>query len=170
MAGKIKPAKQNALQKLIHKITSNRFVVNFFAPRMHIIDLYTLKLTGGRYSLAEIAGWTIIQLTTIGAKTGQERTMPLLAGVEGETIALIASSFGREHNPGWYYNLKKNPECRVIYKEYSSVFVAREVHGDEYDKYWKVVSSTYQSGYAYYKSLVSRRHIPVMVLEPKEQP
>jgi len=168
MAGKIKPPKQNIFQKLLHKITSNKLVVNFFAPRMHIIDLYILKLTGGKYTLAEIAGWTIIQLTTLGAKTGQERTMPLLAGVDGDKIALIASSFGREHNPGWYYNLKKNPECKVTYKGYSSTYVAREVHGDEYDKYWGVVSSNYPSGYAYYKTLISHRHIPVMVLEPKE--
>ena len=167
MAGKIKPIKQNIFQKLIHRITSNRLAVNFFAPRMHRIDLYMLKLTGGKYTLAEVAGWTIIQLTTTGAKTGQERTMPLLAGVDGETIALIASSFGREHNPGWYYNLKKNPECKVTYKGVSSVYVAHEAGEDEYDKYWKVVSSSYPAGYAYYKTLVSRRHIPVMVLKPK---
>lgn len=168
MAGKIVPPKHNIVQKLLHRITATRPVVDFFAPRLHLIDMYVLNLTGGRYTLAEIAGWMIVQLTTIGAKTGQERTMPLLAGVDGGTIVLIASSFGREHNPGWYYNLKKNPVCKVTYKQNSSTYVAREVDGDEYDKYWKVVSSSYPSGYAYYKTLVSRRHIPVMVLEPKK--
>ena len=67
-----------------------------------------LKITGGKYTISELRGWTIIQLTTTGAKTGQERTMPLLAGIEGDKVALIASSYGREHNPGWYYNLKAN--------------------------------------------------------------
>ncbi|HSG44800.1 MAG TPA: nitroreductase/quinone reductase family protein [Anaerolineales bacterium] len=168
MAGKMKPIQQNAFQKVLHRVTATRPVVDFFAPRIHRIDLFVLKLTGGKYTLAEIAGWMIIQLTTIGAKTGQERTLPLLAGVDGDTIALIASSFGRERNPGWYYNLKKNPECKITYKGNSSTYVAREVSGDEYDTYWKVVSSTYPSGYAYYRTLVSRRHIPVMVLEPKK--
>jgi deazaflavin-dependent oxidoreductase (nitroreductase family) len=168
MAGEIKPIKQNMFQRFIHKITSNRLVINFFAPRMHNIDFFVLKLTNGKYTLAEIAGWTIIQLTTIGARTGQERTMPLLAGVDGDTVALIASSFGREHNPGWYYNLKKNPECRVTYKGKSSTYVAREASGSDYEKYWKVVSSNYPSGYANYKELAAHRHIPVMILERKK--
>lgn len=167
MAGEMKPVKQNIFQHVLHRVTSTRPMINFFAPRMHIIDSYILKLTGGRHTLAEIAGWTIIQLTTIGAKTGQERTMPLLAGIEGDTIALIASSFGREHNPGWYYNLKKHPECKVTYRGKSLAYVAREVTGDEYDKYWNLVASNYM-GYEKYKKLASHRHVPVMVLEPKK--
>jgi deazaflavin-dependent oxidoreductase (nitroreductase family) len=168
MAREMKPTKPNILQRIIHKVTSTRLAINFFAPRMHIIDGYILKWTKGKYTLAEIAGWTIIQLTTIGAKTGQERTMPLLAGVEGDTIALIASSFGREHNPGWYYNLKKNSECRVTYKGRTSIYIAYEASGDEYEKYWNVVSSSYPSGYAHYRELAAHRHIPVMVLKPKK--
>jgi deazaflavin-dependent oxidoreductase (nitroreductase family) len=167
MAGEMKPTRPNILQRIIHKATSARLAINFFAPRMHIIDGYILKWTKGKYTLAEIAGWTIIQLTTIGAKTGQERTMPLLAGIEGDRVALIASSFGREHNPGWYYNLKAHPECKVTYKGKSLPYVAREVTGDEYDTYWKLVSSNYM-GYEKYKKLASHRHIPVMVLEPKK--
>jgi deazaflavin-dependent oxidoreductase (nitroreductase family) len=167
MAGKIKPIKQNIFQRLLHRVTSTHPVINFLAPRMHVIDSYVLKLTGGKYTLAELAGWTIIQLTTIGAKTGQERTMPLLAGVDGDRVALVASSFGREHNPGWYYNLKAHPECKVAYKGETLPYVAREVNGDEYDKYWKLVASNYV-GYQKYKKLAAHRHIPVMLLEPKK--
>ena len=100
MAGEIKPIRPNILQRLIHRIVSVRPLVAFFATHMHHIDFYVLRMTGGRYSLSEFGGWTIIQLTTIGAKTGQERTMPLLAGVDGDKIALIASSYGRVHNTG----------------------------------------------------------------------
>ena len=93
--------------------------------------------------------------------------MPLLAGVEGDKIALIASSYGRLHNPGWYYNLKAHPECKVTYKAKSIPYVAREVAGDEYDKYWRLVSSNYV-GYEKYKKTAAHRHIPVMLLEPKK--
>ena len=51
--------------------------------------------------------------------------MPLLAGVEGDKIALIASSYGRVHNPGWYYNLKAHPECKVTYTSRTLDFTAR---------------------------------------------
>ena len=168
MAGEIKPVKQNKFHRFIHRFTSTRPVINFFAPRMHIIDFYVLKLTGGKYTASELAGWTIIQLTTIGAKTGQERVMPVLAGIDGDKVALIASSYGREHNPGWYYNLKQNPQCKVTYKGRSSPYLAREVTGAEYDKYWNVVASTYPLGFDNYKKMVVHRHIPVIVLEPKK--
>jgi F420H(2)-dependent quinone reductase len=166
MAGEIKPNKPNILQRFIHRIVAMGPLRMFFASHMHRIDFYMLKMTGGKYSLSEFGGWTIIQFTTIGAKTGQERTMPLLAGIEGDTIALIASSFGREHNPGWYYNLKVNPECKVDYKGKLMSYIAREVDGEEYDKYWALVASNYV-GYEKYKKIAAHRHIPVMVLEPK---
>lgn len=167
MAGEIDRINPNVFQRLLHQIVSIRPLVPFFARYMHLIDSYTLRITGGKHTLSELAGWTIIQLTTTGAKTGQQRTMPLLAGVEGDRIALIASSFGRQHNPGWYYNLKAHPECTVVYKGKSLAYVAREVDGEEYDKYWNLVSSNYV-GYEKYKERAAHRHIPVMLLEPKK--
>ena len=167
MAREIKPNKPNILQRLLHRIVSIRPLVKFFSTQMHRMDFYALKITGGKHTLSELGGWTIIQLTTIGAKTGQERTMPLLAGIEGDKVALIASSYGREHNPGWYYNLKKHPECKVIYRGKALAYMAREVDGVEYDKYWRLVSSNYV-GYEKYKKNAAHRHIPVMVLEPKK--
>ncbi len=100
-------ARPNAFQKLLHQIFMLRPVTGFFAPWVHHLDKTILKLTKGKYAVSEILGWNIIQLTTIGAKTNQPRTMPLVGLFDGEKIALIASSLGREHNPGWYYNLKK---------------------------------------------------------------
>jgi deazaflavin-dependent oxidoreductase (nitroreductase family) len=98
--------KPNAIQKWLHRFFMLPAVTAFFAPRVHRIDRAVLKLTGGKLTASEVLGWNMIQLTTIGAKTGQTRTMPLIGMFDGEKIALVASSFGREHNPGWYYNLK----------------------------------------------------------------
>lgn len=131
------------------------------------MDFFLLKLTGGRYTFAELAGWTIIQLTTTGAKSGQKRTMPLIASMDGERIILIASSFGREHNPGWYYNLKAHPECMVEYKGQPLPYMAHEAGGEEYERCWGVAVSNY-AGYERYKNFASHRHIPVVVLEPKK--
>ena len=130
------------------------------------MDKAILKLTKGKYTVSEILGWNIIQLTAIGAKTNQPRTMPLIALFDGEKIALIASSFGREHNPGWYYNLKAHPDCDVQANDRSGKYVAHEADGDEYKKYWQLALS-YYAGYEKYKERAGRR-IPVMVLEPKK--
>jgi len=158
-------ARPNAFQKLLHQIFMLRPVTGFFAPWAHHVDKTILKLTKGKYTVSEILGWDIIQLTTIGAKTNQQRTMPLVAVFDGEIIALIASSLGRKHNPGWYYNLKKNPECDVTYIGRSQKYVAREAEGNEYEKFWRLALS-YYAGYEKYKERAGRK-IPVMILEPK---
>jgi deazaflavin-dependent oxidoreductase (nitroreductase family) len=158
--------KPNAVQKLIHRFFMLRPVTAFFAPRVHHIDKALLKLTGGKLTGSESLGWNIIQLTTIGAKTGQPRTMPLIGLFDGEKIALIASSFGRAHNPGWYHNLKAHPECEVKFHGRCRRYTARETTGDEYERYWQLAVS-YYAGYDKYKQRATHRHIPVLVLEPK---
>jgi deazaflavin-dependent oxidoreductase (nitroreductase family) len=157
--------KPNALQKNFHRFFMLRLVTAFFASRIHRIDKAILKLTKGRHTGSEILGWNIIQLTTIGAKTGQPRTMPLIALFDDKKIAVIASSFGRKHNPAWYYNLKTHPECKVEWNKRAVTCIARETSNDEYDKYWQLAVSYYE-GYEKYKEWAGRE-IPVMVLEPK---
>jgi deazaflavin-dependent oxidoreductase (nitroreductase family) len=130
-------------------------------------DVFILRITDNRHTFAELVGLPIIQLTTIGAKTNLPRTKPLVGLVEGEKIALIASSFGRAHNPGWYYNLKKHPECDVLFNGRSGKYIARELEGDDYEHYWQLAVS-YYAGYEKYKERAAHRHIPVMLLEPKK--
>jgi deazaflavin-dependent oxidoreductase (nitroreductase family) len=158
--------KPTALQKLIHRFVMLRPVTAFFAPWIHHLDKAVLKLTRGKYTLSEMIGWDIIELTTLGAKTGQPRSMPLVGLFDGEKIALIASSFGRKQNPAWYYNLKAHPECEVQSSKRTGTYIARETEGDEYKKYWEMGVSYYK-GYEKYKERAGRK-IPVMVLEPKE--
>jgi len=153
------------LQRIIHRFVMLRPVTAFFAPWVHWVDKAVLKLTRGKYTISEMIGWDIIQLTTTGAKTGQPRTMPLIGLFDGEKIALIASSFGRKQNPAWYYNLKAHPECEVQSSKRTGTYIARETDGDEYRKYWQMGVSYYE-GYEKYKERAGRK-IPVMVLEPK---
>jgi|SRR5688500_4486654 len=157
----------NALQRFIHQFILLRPVTAFFANKVHFVDQFVLKWTRGKYTLSEFAGWNIIQLTTIGAKTNQPRTIPLVGIFDNEKIALIASSFGRKHNPGWYYNLKVNPYCYVSFKSKSGEYVARETESEEREKYFQLAVSEY-AGYQKYKERALHRHIPVMVLEPKK--
>jgi deazaflavin-dependent oxidoreductase (nitroreductase family) len=157
----------NALQKLFHRVLMLPSVTAWMAPRAHRVDNAILKLTNGKYTLSEFLGWNLIQLTTIGAKTKQPRTLPLIALFDNERIALIASSFGRKHNPAWYYNLKAHPECEVQWNERTGTYIARETSGQEYEKYWQLGVSSF-AGYEKHKERAAHRHIPVMVLEPKK--
>jgi len=159
--------KPNALHKFVHRFLMLRPISAFLARVLHRADELLLRLTHDRCTFAQFAGLPIIQLTTKGARTGRLRTMPLVGLPDGEKIALIASNFGREHNPGWYYNLKAHLECEVIFNGGLGKYIAREVDGDEYNRYWKLAVS-YYAGYEKYKQRAAHRHIPVMVLESKE--
>jgi deazaflavin-dependent oxidoreductase (nitroreductase family) len=157
----------NTYQKFIHRFVMLRPVTMFLAPRAHRIDKALLKLSQGKFTMTELAGWPIIEITTRGAKSGQPRTMPLIGVVDDEKIALIASNFGREHNPAWYYNLKAHPECDVTFRARSKKYSARELEGAEYDRYWNLAVS-YYIGYEKYKERAAPRHIPIMLLESKK--
>ena len=157
--------KPNLFQKFIHRFLMLRWVSAFLAVNLHRMDAVILKLSHGRHTVTEIVGLPIIQITTIGAKSGEARTMPLVSLFDGEKIALIGSNFGRQHNPGWYYNLKANPQCTVQVNGREQKFIARQTEGEEREKYWQMAVSYYK-GYDLYKVRAAHRQIPVMILEP----
>jgi deazaflavin-dependent oxidoreductase (nitroreductase family) len=165
MAGEI-TRKPNSIQRFLHRFFMLRPITDFFAPRVHKLDNFTLKLTQGKYTAVEILGWNVIQLTTIGAKSKEPRTVPLVGIFDGNRIALIASSFGRQHNPNWYYNLKANSQCDVLFKGRSAQYIARETEGSEREKYFQLAVDQY-AGYQKYQERAAHRNIPVMLLEPK---
>lgn len=157
--------KPNAFQKIIHRFLMLRPVSAFLAISLYRLDTLVLKFSKGRHTVAEIVGLPMIQITTTGAKTGEARTMPLVSLIDGEKIALICSNFGRKTNPGWYYNLKKNPQCAALVNGNMQNYLAREAQNEERQKYWDMAVSLYK-GYELYRIRASHRQIPVMILEP----
>lgn len=155
----------NFLQRFLHRLFMLRPVTAFFAPRAHRMDGVVLKLTNGKHTITELLGWNIVQLKTMGAKTGKPYTTLLIGMLDGEKIGLIASNFGRQHNPAWYYNLRNNPDCEVQFGEQSGKYRACETVGDEREKYWRMAVSYYE-GYEKYRQRAAHRRIPVLVLEP----
>jgi len=133
---------------------------------LHHADTLLLRLSGGKHTFAELAGLPIIELITIGAKSGQPRSIPITGLPDGERIVLIGSNFGQAHLPGWYYNLKANPECTVNKNGQSGTYIAREADEGENKHYYDMAIS-YYIGYAAYKKRAGNRKIPVMILEPK---
>lgn len=52
-------------------------------------------------------------LHTVGAKTGKRRTTSLTYARDGETYLVVASKGGAPEAPGWYHNLKANPDVEI---------------------------------------------------------
>lgn len=83
------------------------------------LDRALLRLSDGDLSIARLIsalGGLVIQLTTIGAKTGKERTVPVFGLQDGDRWIVLASNWGRRRHPAWYHNLEANPEVRVSFR------------------------------------------------------
>jgi deazaflavin-dependent oxidoreductase (nitroreductase family) len=142
-------------------------VTRIFSHFIHKVDGPLLRLSNGWVSSGSIlAGWPIVYVTMIGAKTGLPRSLPLIGLPDGERFALIASNLGQTHNPAWYYNLIKNPECAALFRGQTRQYLARPAEPEERERYWKLGVSYYE-GYESYKAWAGNRMIPIIVLEPK---
>ena len=106
-------------------------------------------------------------VTTIGAKSGQPRTLPLVAVPDGENVILIASNFGQKHHPAWYYNLRAHPEVQLTYEGKTVTYLACETSSEERERCWQKAAQLY-SGYTVYKQRASHRQIPVLLLTPQK--
>ncbi len=71
-----------------------------------------LRANGGKVP-GELSAMPLIIITTIGAKSGKPRPVPLAyQNIDGR-IVIIASMGGSVRNPPWYHNLVANPEVTV---------------------------------------------------------
>ena len=108
-------------------------------------------------------GVTALLLTTVGRRSGEERTSALIYGEDGENHVVIASQGGAPTHPGWYLNLLARPRAEIqVGKERFDV-VARTAEGDERDRLWRLMAGIWPN-YDAYQERTSRR-IPVVVLE-----
>jgi deazaflavin-dependent oxidoreductase (nitroreductase family) len=162
----------NAQSKNWLQRTVIRFAVSFVGAAlgsrlMHHLDRLALRWSHGRFTLTTLlTGLEVLCLTTTGAKSGQPRTVPLLAipHRDGQFI-LIASNWGQANNPGWYYNILAHPQVTVTRNGRTQPYQARETSGVERERCWQIALQTYP-GYAAYKRRTSRR-IPVILLSPQ---
>lgn len=153
---------------LFRKIGSSAWGAQLSSHLMHHLDKPVYKLSNGRTTLSTIlVGVPIIKLTTIGAQSGQPRTVPLTCIPHGGNLVLIASNWGGQKHPAWYYNLKAHPKAEVSWQGEVQSYAAVEVFGEEREACWETAVSIYP-GYNAYAQRVQNRQIPVLKLTPTE--
>src|SRR5215218_10467912 len=76
-------------------------------------------------------GAPLVLVTHKGAKSGTERTTPLVCSTDNGKVVIVASMGGAPNNPAWYHNMVANPIVTV--ETGSKTYQARavEVPGDE---------------------------------------
>jgi deazaflavin-dependent oxidoreductase (nitroreductase family) len=109
----------------------------------------------------------VLELTTIGRKSGQPRSVMLTSPLqEGDTYVIVASRGGDDHHPAWFLNLRENPNVEVrIGGGPRQSMTARVADADERGRLWPLVTRDH-SNYAGYQKKTSRE-IPLVLLEPR---
>jgi deazaflavin-dependent oxidoreductase (nitroreductase family) len=158
------------VQAFIRTSAGRSLAINFAART----DPLLLKWSRGRLGVGMVM--PTAGLTTTGAKSGAKRTAAVLYFTDadqnrpdgGPDVILIASNFGREKHPSWYYNLKAHPDAQLerggIKATYSATLVADEA---EYRRLFALANKVY-SGYDDYKIRTAAvgRSIPIFRLTP----
>ena len=138
----------------------------FYARALHHIDAVVYRLSRGRATFTSwVAGLPIVMLTTTGAKSGRERTLPLVAVPHEERLVVIASNYGQERNPAWYYNLRANPQAKILFEGEQREVLARELDGEERER-WYARGTEIYPGWTAYRKRAAHRKIPVIELRP----
>jgi deazaflavin-dependent oxidoreductase (nitroreductase family) len=125
-----------------------------------VIDEF--RANGGRVG-GPFEGAPLLLLTSIGAKSGEARTTPLMYLPDGERIVIFASKAGAPTNPAWYHNLLANPSATVeVGGDIFDVDVSVAT-GDERERLFSQQSAL-RPQFADYAQKTTRQ-IPVVVLE-----
>ncbi len=115
-------------------------------------------LIGGR-----IDGLDICLLTTIGRKSGQERTVPLPYFRDGQRYLLVASFGGNEKNPAWVHNLTANPDVKLQVGFRRMRAQATAAGESERARLWGRITHDFPRYLVYQQK--TERTIPIIVLE-----
>ncbi len=107
-------------------------------------------------------GATLLLLTTTGAKSGQQRTTPLVYMADGDRMIIFASKAGAPTNPDWYHNLVAHPQATVEVGTESFEVIAIATTGEERDRLYARQAER-NPGFAEYQRKTTRL-IPVIAL------
>ncbi|GCE09869.1 hypothetical protein KDAU_71980 [Dictyobacter aurantiacus] len=112
----------------------------------------------------KVEGWApLILLTTKGARSGQERIIPLMYVPDGDRILAVASKGGNPKHPDWYLNILAHPEVTVEVGNEKFTTAAKILTGEERARAYKRAAEVFPP-YAEYQQKTSRE-IPVIALD-----
>jgi len=114
-----------------------------------------------------LMGLPSLLLHTVGAKTGAPRTTSLTYARDGDHYLIVASNGGAPRSPGWYHNLKADPNVEInVGPKRFAVTAEPVLPGDpERDRLWSIVTK-YNKAYDEYQKR-TKRPVPIVRLTPK---
>lgn len=114
-------------------------------PRAGAMMRFVNNMAAGRIRRSgRMMGFNALILTTVGAKSGAERTNPVgwFPGADDSWL-IVASANGAARNPAWYHNIAAHPDkVRIEVKGQAIPVTAEQLHGAERDQAWQQITTS----------------------------
>ncbi|MFN8620784.1 MAG: nitroreductase/quinone reductase family protein [Chloroflexota bacterium] len=129
------------------------------------------RLSGGRRGLSTpvVGGkFGLMELHTVGRRSGRERMAILGYREEGAAIVTLAMNGWADPEPAWFLNLQAQPDARVVLDDGERLVRARVATGEERARLW--AAWTAYAGYGGDLDGYARRRsreTAVVVLDPR---
>jgi deazaflavin-dependent oxidoreductase (nitroreductase family) len=104
----------------------------------------------------------LVLLTTVGRRTGERRTAPMMFYRDADRILVMASNQGAPQDPEWYRNLVADPRVKVELADETFDAAATPLEGKELERQWAAITQAYPF-FAHHEKKAGRT-IPVVAL------
>ncbi|WP_433560814.1 nitroreductase family deazaflavin-dependent oxidoreductase [Nocardia sp. CA-151230] len=136
------------------------------AKLMNLAHRVVLTVSGNKL-LANPFGMPVVELHTVGRKSGLPRSCYLTAPIhDAGRVVLVASKGGDDRHPDWYRNLQSHPDAELVIDGRRRKVHAHTADHSERAELWPQITSAYQ-GYANYQERTARE-IPVVICELRD--
>ena len=115
-----------------------RLPPRWFVRTAWVVHRAIHRLTGGRRGLwnAKPGKWGTMRLTTVGRKSGKERSAILGYYEDGPNLVTLAMNGWASPEPAWWLNLQAHPDTTVDLKGETRPVHGRAAEGAERDRLW----------------------------------
>lgn len=146
--------------------TTVRMPPRWFVRLAWSVHRFLYRVTGGRFGLRppKPGQYGMMRLTTIGRRSGQERSVILGYYEDGPNLVTMAMNGWADPEPAWWLNLQAHPEATVVVPSGRRVVIGRAADGEERTRLWARWQEIDKNldGYAAMRS----KETAVVVLEP----
>jgi deazaflavin-dependent oxidoreductase (nitroreductase family) len=124
---------------------------------------FLYRASGGRIG-GKMGQVEVLLLTTTGRKSGKKRTLPLVYIMDGPAYVITASAGGADKNPGWFFNVRSNPQSLIQVREKQIKVTAEVAEPEKRSELWARLVEL-APNFAGYEKRTSRE-IAMVILRP----
>jgi F420H(2)-dependent quinone reductase len=130
-------------------------------------QIFLYRRSGGK-TMGRVRGMPVLLLTTVGRKTGKQHVTPVMYIRDGDNYVITASNAGRDKDPGWFLNLRANPQTTIEVRGLTRSVMAHQASPEDKRPLWAqlVKQAPFFEGY----QKRNTRDIPMVILQPTDGP